>query len=157
MKRKIYDLIAEPKGEIYRILLKETGPLSQRIWLVMREGLGLDSKGQKVLQRLTPYQIRIFEASEWPGTTLLNSVAKIHEYEFCNEALEVITEATHSLYGWKQPDLPEDIAFLRADGSTVLATIAHEKDAFMELSDEEYRQLTQDRRLKSLLKGSPSD
>lgn len=50
---------------------------------------------------------------------------------------DVLADAATSLYAWRQPELPEDLAFLRADGSVVLATIAHERDAFMELAPHE--------------------
>jgi len=51
------------------------------------------------------------------------------------------TEA-HGLYDWVQPNRPEDLCFLRSDETPWLATIAHEKDAYFELSGEEKQRLT---------------
>ena len=42
---------------------------------------------------------------------------------------------------WRQPDLPEDLCLLRADGSPWLATIAHEADGFLLLSEAEREDL----------------
>jgi hypothetical protein len=36
------------------------------------------------------------------------------------------------------PDLPEDLSFVRADGTPLLVTIAHEQDGYLELTREDY-------------------
>ncbi|MBX3128286.1 MAG: hypothetical protein KF718_16295 [Polyangiaceae bacterium] len=55
-----------------------------------------------------------------------------------DKLVEILVRASDSLYGWQQPQLPEDLAFLRTDGSTVLGTVAHEEDGWLELADQEY-------------------
>jgi len=45
------------------------------------------------------------------------------------------------LYEWRAPERLEDMCFLRDDGTPVLATISHEHDAFMELTNKEFEEL----------------
>jgi hypothetical protein len=47
------------------------------------------------------------------------------------------------LFGWRQPELPEDLALLREDGTAVLASICHEHDAYLQLTDEEYERVVE--------------
>ncbi|PIE57119.1 MAG: hypothetical protein CSA34_00450, partial [Desulfobulbus propionicus] len=44
------------------------------------------------------------------------------------------------LYEWQQPKQLEDLCFLRQDGTTLLATISHENDDYLELTLEGYRE-----------------
>src|SRR5207237_8929750 len=54
-----------------------------------------------------------------------------------NEGVGVLTSACAGLYDWVEPRLPEDPCLLRADGILWLVTIAHERDAYMRLSETE--------------------
>ncbi len=73
----------------------------------------------------------------WPGTQLIGETAEIVTIAPTRMVTEVLADAAPGLYDWRQPALPEDLAFLRADGSVLLATITHERDAFMELAPHE--------------------
>jgi hypothetical protein len=52
-------------------------------------------------------------------------------------------ELTVGLFDWENPDLPDDPHFLRADGSVWLGSIIHERDAWLELTGEEFVALGQ--------------
>ncbi|WP_344234779.1 hypothetical protein [Kribbella hippodromi] len=54
------------------------------------------------------------------------------------ESLEVLVSSASSLYDWVNPMLPEDLHFLRSDGSVVLGTVAQEDDAWLQLTPAEY-------------------
>ena len=55
--------------------------------------------------------------------------------------LEVIAEFSSGLYDWVAPGLPEDLGFRRTDGSLWLASIAHERDAWLEIQAFEWERL----------------
>jgi len=42
---------------------------------------------------------------------------------------------------WVAPGLPEDLCFLRQDGSWLLASVTHEGDVFIEVSNDERHEL----------------
>lgn len=91
-----------------------------------------------VLKRLEPFTIGSFEAKRWPGTKLLGEeTATVHKFRLCRESGEVLKEVANALWDWLGPAYPEDLSFLREDGSPWFASICHEKDAFFKLTDEE--------------------
>jgi hypothetical protein len=57
------------------------------------------------------------------------------------ETMEELLRVTDDLFGWVNPALPEDLHFLREDGSVVLGSIAQEDDAWLELDAEEMQAL----------------
>ncbi|WP_157181531.1 hypothetical protein [Actinopolymorpha alba] len=67
------------------------------------------------------------------------------------ESLEELLTATDDLFKWVNPDLPEDLHFLRVDGSTVLGSVAQEEEAWLEL-DEVELQLLHDAALNHALR-----
>jgi hypothetical protein len=78
---------------------------------------------------LTPYLVGSDETQEWPGTRLVGGGTSVrYTYRLCPE-LEVLTSAASDLFEWVNPALPEDLHFLREDGSTALGNIAQEDDA----------------------------
>lgn len=97
----------------------------------------LEPSGAALLKRVEPFRIESFDSRCWPGTELLHSLAHVTHYRLCSESLAILLECTRALYDWRQPRLPEDLFTLRAEGSAKLGTIAHERDAFLELSDDE--------------------
>jgi hypothetical protein len=53
-------------------------------------------------------------------------------------SLDVLASSAESLFDWVWPRLPEDLHFVRTDGTTVLGTIAQEDDAWLVLTAAEY-------------------
>ena len=54
---------------------------------------------------------------------------------------EILTSATKGLFEWQNPDLPDDLHLMRADGSTWMACVAHPESAWLELTQSELEQL----------------
>lgn len=77
-------------------------------------------------------------------------VATLHHFALTDATVAVLLETTDSIHDWQQPELPEDLCILRPDDTTWFASIAHEDDAWFELSDDE-RELVASR-LPDLLK-----
>ena len=56
-------------------------------------------------------------------------------------SLAVVCDRASSLGDWINPALPEDLHFMRGDGSVVPDTVAQENDYWLELSAYELRSL----------------
>ncbi|MCK6486077.1 MAG: hypothetical protein L6R00_18280 [Phycisphaerae bacterium] len=131
----------EPRNSIYDCLLRFVALYCDRFGLVCRPELSLGTSANNLLQRITPFFIESRLTERWPGTLLLDSRATVSIYRLCDASLAILLETTHSLFDWMHPALPEDLFMLRHDGSWMLASISHERDAFVVLSDTEYRNL----------------
>jgi hypothetical protein len=137
----IVDVTDEPSGMVLRAIL-EFGLEHQMIaLLVVRSELGLSQSGETVLERLTPFLIDRREAEEWPGTKLHGGFARVSRFSLGRESASIICAATDHLYGWRQPDLPEDLCILRRNGDPWLITISHEEDCYFRMTSEEKARL----------------
>ena len=100
--------------------------------------MALNPSAADALARLRKHEVSTREVAEWPGTTLWGgSTAQLTEYSLNAELATDLAALAEGLYDWQQPDLPEDLGFLRLDGSAWLASIAHERDAYFVVSAEE--------------------
>lgn len=136
MRHRI-DLTEEPVGQLWHALLDALASHADHLQLVLRDGaaLAVGSLGGELLARMQPFLIEQIRRSSWPGTVLRDHAATILHYSM--QALPMVRDAADRLYAWQQPDLPEDLALLRADGSPLLASITHEHDAWLDLDDVE--------------------
>jgi hypothetical protein len=141
MTRIILNLLAEPTGDVYRKLIDYAALNCKTALLVVRHTIPLAPQGKEVLDQLAIFLRQQEESSEWPGTNLLDSTALVLRYEFGLECAQVLKRFAGSLYNWQQPDFPEDLCLLRDDGEPWLVSIAHEKDGFLYLSQDEVRNL----------------
>lgn len=135
-----YNIASAVVGEDYRSLLRAVEPLATGFGLMDKgPGTRLAESGNEVLRRLGEHLFDAGEVQAWPGSLMFGSVTE-DRYLFRLDAvsLEVLTSSAESLFDWVWPRLPEDLHFLRADGSTVLGTVAQEDDAWLELTAAEY-------------------
>ena len=142
MQQERYWLAEEPRGELYRSLIEVGRQFASRVILVVHPNLDLSDHAQAVLEQLQPWLESSEIGTEWPGTMLLGGeTARVDEYALTWESSEVIADAADRLYAWIQPELPEDLSLLRDNGRPWLVTIAHEQEAFLSLTAEEYSAL----------------
>ena len=144
MTRRQFDVIEEPRGELLRQSLHALARFSSTALVVVRDDLELAESGHRLLSRLRPHLLAQTRCSAWPGTILLGHKATAHRYVLNTPVLASILAAADGLYGWQQPALPEDLALLRPDGTTVLGSIAHEHDAYLEITEEEHASLAEE-------------
>lgn len=135
------DIMREPIGEEYRLLLEALLTVCSRALLVVRDDMPIDSQGKEKLNCLRPYLVSNELRREWPGTKLLSGTARVQEYRFDGGCCETLGQLVDGLYGWRQPDAPEDLCLLRHDGSPALVSIAHEEDSCLDLTSQELRRL----------------
>jgi hypothetical protein len=141
MMREIYDISSEPAGDSYCEIIRSAANYCDAFILVVRSSIGVDESATKLLSRLRTFLLSESEESEWPGTQLLEGSAMVYKFVVCQEALDLLIKASSSLFGWIQPSLPEDLCFLRSDESPWLVTIAHERDGYFLLAEDEVEKL----------------
>ena len=131
------------EGSQLRELLQDIAPqFCRRYLLVVRPSLGTSQTLHTFLSRLAPSFVSRKQASEWPGTQLLDGeLADVYEGELSHHATETLAASVGSLLDFQQPSLPEDLSLLREDGSPWLITCAHEGDIYLELSEQERQEL----------------
>jgi hypothetical protein len=146
VNRATYYLKSEPAGALYRALLEEAVARAAVGYLIVRTGADLDQSARDLQNRLQRERTFRRNVAEWPGTTLLaGGRATMAEYRCSKRLLDALMSVTDRLYAWRHPRLPEDLGFLRADGSVWLATIAHEGEGFMSLTSAERGDLAERR------------
>ena len=139
----MYDVIAEPRGEIYEALLMYAQKVCPYFLLVETPGIpGIDSEDTAVLLSLLEFLVEEKATKEWPGTVLLGKgEAKVFTFDFTLESARILLGITDGLYEWQRPSRPEDLSLLRSDRSPWFTSIAHEEDSYFEISEEEKAEL----------------
>lgn len=116
--RRTYDLIDEPTGKDYSGLLEAAISKCNQAVVVRTPA---NDKDAEALARLAPFL-------QSPPT------ARTLRYAFTKESARVFSSLTDHLYGWMQPDLPENLCLFREDGSPWLVSVAQQKLAYLELT-----------------------
>lgn len=134
----------EPTGETYATFLGLASRWSSTALLVVRGRLGLSESAAALIAQLEPFLLERSDASSWPGTTLLEDTATVSTYRLDPTVVDALAAATNGLFGWQQPELPEDLCLLRPGGEPWLVTIAHEGDAYVVVDPTELEVLRRD-------------
>lgn len=142
-QRRSITVAREPKGVLYRGLLGEALRYCDRFSLVQRSECIIDESAKALLLELAPHLRQERTVSEWPGTKLLGGTASLFEYELCEASAAILGRAADGLYDWCQPGKPEDLVLWRASDGPWLVSIAHERDAYFEISSTERDELLQ--------------
>jgi len=124
----MFDLTIEPRGQIYKALLRSAKQYCSSFSLTWSDQLTFNESAELIGFSLRPSLIRETYTNEWPGTRSLKHQAIVRHYRFTEDALQILLEVP-SLYAWQAPDRPEDLALYRPDQACWLLSIAHEEDA----------------------------
>jgi len=139
--RTTSELGAEPRGPGYSDLLYRAFPWCAALSFVvpaLAAGEPLLRSGQLVIRELEPYLVSATDETEWPGTHLDGgATARVYRYRLHPEVLDVVAGATDHLFGWRPPQLPQDIALYHADGTPFLATVTQEEWAALTIDEAE--------------------
>lgn len=123
------DILANPRGEIYRRLVRFAAQQCDTFSLVWRWESATDII-EGIENRLRPHLIREVQTNEWPGTVLAWHTAIVRHYTL-NDVSRALIEEADSLYSWLAPERPEDLAFYDREGQCWLGSIAHEEVSFI--------------------------
>lgn len=126
-----------PKGETYEKLIDLAFELCDEFHLVVRRDLGSTRQLEPILKELESSLKEMVVTNEWTGTLLGGGQkAKVYYYSADEHARKIVKERADSLYEWMQPNLPEDLSFLKK-GKPWLVNIAHEEESYI-MSESEY-------------------
>ena len=139
---KSYRIALEPENDVYAGLLNSSLTLSSEGLLVVRDTIDLAKGGAAILTRLRPFIVAETRESRWPGTMLLDDqTASIFRFSICADSVNVLLHSARRLYDWQQPERPEDLGLVRANGTPFLISIAHESEAYLVATDNELERL----------------
>lgn len=133
-------LVAEPRGPTFCNLLSAAAGACDIAQLVVRSDLPFSDNAQSALQGLGSFLVSEKYANEWPGTRLMKASGRICSYSIRDGFAQTLMRYSSGVYDWTQPLLPEDLSFWR-HGAPWFFAIAHERECFFSLSDEEATQL----------------
>ena len=141
MKRHSYVFVREPFGSVYRNLLEYALRTCKSVGLIMQVR-GRPVPADDVIVRLEPYLLDRREVNEWPGSQLaFGHRARRDIFSFGPPVVGIMLSVADGLYDWENVELPDDPHLLRDDGGVWLGTVVHERDAWLELDEDEYREL----------------
>lgn len=128
----VRSISSEPVGSTYLSLLAFAEGHSATFSLVWRKLLAFNAIAENVKSELKTFLEAERETSMWPGTELVGHTAIVRSYRMCPDSVRVLATA-HGLYAWEAPERPEDVAFYTDAGRWWLGSIAHERDAFIDV------------------------
>lgn len=133
-----YKLKSPVEDAVYYELLDFLMTVSKQFFLVKQSNFKFDKNAEAVLNNLLPYLIRKSDSNEWPGTKILdNRIAEVFYFKANQSSIKILKNYSGKLFDWLAPSLPEDIGFLRMDGSPIMVSIIHEDDYWLELNENE--------------------
>ena len=141
--RNDFTFADEVRGDDYALLVGASPDWCDHFLLVLRDEVERSAACEAALHRLEPDLIGKDRRNAWPGTVLHGRTAEILSYRNSEAVRRALIELANGLYDWVHPDLPEDLSFLRPDGSAWLTTIAHERDSYLSLEASEYAKLVE--------------
>lgn len=135
-----YIFMSEPTGSAYSELVEFCCLIASKMILVLRDPqIAPGDAIKQKLDRLEACRVETVLAREWPGTILFADEATVNWYQVTADLRQGMEELASHLYAWVHPAAPEDPCFFRENGQAVLVTIAHERDAYLMLTEPEVR------------------
>ncbi|WP_413372242.1 leucine-rich repeat domain-containing protein [Paenibacillus taichungensis] len=134
----------DPRGTAYEQLIDKLIEKTDRFLLVDRGRYNEDEPPgvSKVLRRLQPYLIESCTMEEM----MMQSGAMYSEgiyyiYRCTQESGQILKEEAKRFHDWLYPSLPDDLCFLKEDGSDYFFSVAHENIYGMHITQEEASEL----------------
>lgn len=118
-------LMNDISGAAYLDLLDLARRTESLVGLVWREQLTFSATAQQLVADLEPNLVEERLTDEWPGTRLFGHQAWYRLYRCDEHSLPILARAKR-LFGWLNPDFPEDISFHLPTGECWLNSVAHE-------------------------------
>lgn len=130
-------ITSDPKDDVYQDVIDKAFKYCDEFILVVRKDLFLSSQAKLVLRSLSNSLIEIREQFEWPGTILGGGEPAIVCYfKTDNHAKKILKEVSNSLHSWVQPDLPEDLSFMKGNKLWLVNT-SHESSSYFVTEEKE--------------------
>ena len=147
---KIYNFKQKIGQDIYRKILDYSLIQTSKMVFVDIDAYGKKNNlDQGFIRLISPHILKKQTVLSWPGTIkqpFKNSEYKGEEMYVLNANPNLIQEIKlliPTLWDWQGPKYPEDLRFLRPDGTPWFVSITHEDDAYVELEDSELKAFTE--------------
>lgn len=105
-----WDLTENPKGDIYKRLIKVLCNNSDKFYFIMRKELKYN---QEILAQFEPYTLETYKTKKWARTETKGPAATVFVMESNEETYKLLVRYANSLYDWVAPKLPEDLTFIK--------------------------------------------
>lgn len=132
-----WGLAENPKGEIYKSLIKLLCDNSDMFYFVTRKELKYN---REIMAQFEPYMIETYQTRKWAGTETTGPAATVFVIESHEETYKLLVTYANSLYDWVAPELPEDLTFLKNDFVWFSCT-THEEYASFSIRSDYYKNL----------------
>ncbi|EGW40872.1 hypothetical protein [Desulfosporosinus sp. OT] len=135
----------DPKGKVYQDLLDFAFSVCDQFIVVIRKDINITKDASAVLESLAPFLIAKREQFEWPGTRLGTGrdyfgreaePAIVYYFKTDHEAKRILLEVSNSLHSWMQPNLPEDLSFIKNQNPWLINS-SHESVSYFETEDKD--------------------
>lgn len=131
-----FEFAREPRGNVLHGLIRAATDACDR-FTVELSGMYLSPHARDVQRKLEPFLIGCADVTMAPtGRMLAGDEVTLCTYRLVPEAATILRDAADHLYAWVEPDLPQDLCFLRG-GDTWLINEASEEGAALLLTREE--------------------
>ncbi len=142
---RAFTFTVEPTGLLYDSLLAAARVSGTEFGLIMQARKNFLPRCLLAIERLRPFLKATEDVSAWPGSQLhVGYSATRHIYAVDDGSIDVLRASAEGLFDWANPALPEDLHFLRADGTTWAGSTTQETDAWLELTPVEREALAAD-------------
>ncbi|SHI52094.1 hypothetical protein [Clostridium magnum] len=128
---------AEPIGNVYGEIIDTASSICNQFILVERHSISLNDNAIKVLKELNPFLLEKREQQEWLGTELFGDTATVNYYSLNEKSKHILKTHAKGLYSWVQPNLTEDLSFIKDSGEAWLINIAHEYCSYIDSDDDD--------------------
>lgn len=145
--RRHYDIVEEPRGEVYRGLLGYLSQLCPLFLLLTNPSDTLGEQGRAVLQALSPVLVERRRTLYWPGTSPSSSgeleewglefAPTVYLFRLTEQSLSILLTVANGLWDWEEPDLPENLCLLRANREPCLVSSVADQFAYLYLTPSE--------------------
>jgi hypothetical protein len=117
-------------GQDYEQFLHAASLRFPYFMLVWREQFHFKPSARAIRQQLKPLEVQHRLRTKWPGNIMYGHRGLVVTYRFEALGLEVLHRPA-SLFGWLQPEYPEDLAFFGKDRQCAFASVSHEREAWI--------------------------
>lgn len=132
-----WDLIENPRGEIYKNLVKVLCHHSDKFYFITRKELEYN---QDIITQFAPYCIETYKTKKWAGTETKGPAATVYIMESNEATYDLLVQNASSLYDWVAPELPEDLTFIK-NNFTWFTCTSHEEYASFSIRSNYYKKL----------------
>lgn len=125
------------RPDIYSALIDRVMRRAWMLTLVVRSTAALSPGGGRFLMAAQPNLVAVSEITEWSGAGLVGTAITLYHYSLSPCLKRLLKNSATNLTSWLQPELPEDPAFYRKDGSLIMESSSRDGVAHLEFAADE--------------------